>query len=79
MPLLSLLSAQPLPPMAQALIVIGVGVLSTLLGFGILPAGFDQKKAAAWRRRYAGNFRIGGPLVILVGLVMLARALFWPA
>ena len=74
-----LLNAQPLPPMTQALVVIGVGVFSTLLGFGLIPAGLDQKKAAAWRKRYAGNLKIGGPLVILVGLGLLARAWLVPA
>lgn len=74
----ALLSAQPMPPMVQAIVVLGVGVFSTLLGFGLIPAGFDAKKAATWRKRYAGNLRIGGPLVILVGLVLLARAWLWP-
>lgn len=73
-----MLAAQSVSPMMQALIVMGVGVFSTLLGFGLIPAGLDQKKAAAWRKRYAGNFRLGGPLVIVAGLVMLARALWWP-
>ncbi|MDX2159521.1 MAG: hypothetical protein SFW09_23695 [Hyphomicrobiaceae bacterium] len=76
--LTAVLSAQPLPPMVQAVVVLGVGIFSTLLGFGLIPAGLDQKKAAAWRKRYAGNFRIGGPLVIVVGLVLLARAWLWP-
>lgn len=72
-----MLAAQALSPMTQALVVIGVGVFSTLLGFGLIPAGLDPKKAQAWRRRYAGNFRIGGPLVIVVGLVLLARAVWF--
>jgi hypothetical protein len=71
-----LLNAQPLPPLTQAIIVIGVGVFSTLLGFGFIPAGFDPKKAAQWRKRYAANLQIGGPLVIVVGLVLLARAVW---
>lgn len=74
--LAALLSAQSVSPMTQALVVIGVGLFSTLLGFGLLPAGFDAKKAAQWRKRYAGNFRIGGPLVIIAGVIMLARALW---
>lgn len=69
-----MLAAQSFSPTIQALVVIGVGTFSTLLGFGVIPAGFDQKKAAAWRRRYAGNFRLGGPLVIAAGLFLLARA-----
>jgi hypothetical protein len=76
--LATLLAGQSFPPMTQALIVLGVGAFSTLLGFGLLPAGLDQKKAAAWRKRNARNFRIGGPLVILVGLVLLVRAMIWP-
>jgi hypothetical protein len=72
-----MLAAQALSPVTQALVVIGVGVFSTLLGFGLIPAGLDAKKAQAWRKRYAGNFRIGGPLVIVVGLVMLARAMWF--
>jgi hypothetical protein len=69
-----MLAAQSFSPTIQALVVIGVGIFSTLLGFGVIPAGFDQKKAAAWRRRYGGNFRLGGPLVIAAGLFLLARA-----
>lgn len=75
--LTALLNAPPLPPLTQAIIVLGVGAFSTLLGFGLIPAGLDAKKAAQWRKRYAGNFRIGGPVVMAVGLVMLARALWF--
>ena len=74
----AMLSAQPLPPMTQAIVVLGVGLFSTLLGFGIIPAGLDPKKSAAWHKRYGGNLKIGGPLVILVGLALLARAWLWP-
>jgi len=72
-----MLAAQSLSPVMQALVVIGVGVFSTLLGFGLIPAGLDAKKSQAWRKRYAGNFRIGGPLVIVAGLVLLARAMWF--
>jgi hypothetical protein len=71
-----MLAAQALSPTIQAFVVLGVGIFSTLLGFGLIPAGLDPKKAEAWRKRYAGNFRIGGPLVIVAGLVLLARALW---
>ena len=74
--LTALLNAQPLPPLMQAVIVLAVGLFSTLLGFGLIPAGFDQKKAAQWRKRYAANFRIGGPVVMAAGAVLLARALW---
>jgi hypothetical protein len=75
--LTALMNAQPLPPLMQAIIVLGVGVFSTLLGFGLLPTGFDQRKAAQWRKRYAANFQIGGPLVIAVGIVLLVRAMWF--
>jgi hypothetical protein len=71
------LAAQSVSPTTQALVALGVGVFSTLMGFGLLPAGLDQKKAAAWRKRYGRNFRIGGPLIIVAGLVLLARALWF--
>ncbi|MGE0698629.1 MAG: hypothetical protein AB7O57_05990 [Hyphomicrobiaceae bacterium] len=71
-----LLTSQPVPPLAQALVVLGVGVFSTLMGFGFIPAALDAKKAAAWRKRYAANFQIGGPLVVVAGLVLLVRALW---
>jgi len=68
------LAAQSFSPTTQAVIVICVGVFSTLMGFGLIPGGLDKKKAATWSKRYGSNFRIGGPLVILAGLVLLARA-----
>ena len=71
------LAAQSVAPTTQALVVIGVGVVSTLLGFGLIPAGFDRKKAEAWRKRYAANFRIGGPLVILAGFALLAKSIWF--
>lgn len=74
--LTALLNAQSISPLTQAIVVIGVGVFSTLLGFGLVPAGFDQKKAAQWRKRYAANFRFGGPVVIVAGLALLVRALW---
>ena len=76
--MLTVFLASQFSPMTQALVVIGVGVFSTLLGFGLIPAGVNKKKADAWRKRFAGNFRIGGPLVINAGLVLLAKAMFWP-
>lgn len=75
--LTAVLAASPFSPTVQAAVVIGVGVFSTLLGFGLIPAGLNQKKAAAWRKRYAGNLRLGGPLVIIAGLVLLVRALWF--
>lgn len=69
-----LFAAQSLPPAVQGFIVLGVGMVSTLLALGVLPASLDPKKAHQWRQRYGGKMRIGGPLIMLVGLVLLVRA-----
>lgn len=71
-----MLAASSLPPAVQALVPLAVGIYTTLLGYGIVPASLDAKKAATWRKRYGGTAQIGGPLVILAGLVLGARA-FW--
>lgn len=72
-----LFAAQSLPPMVQALVILGVGLVSTLMALGVVPASFDPAKAHKWRQRYGSKLMIGGPLVILVGLFMLARALLF--
>ena len=69
-------AAQSLPPMVQAFIVMGVGVFSTLMALGVIPASFDPKKAHQWRARYGAKLKIGGPLVFLAGIAVLVRALF---
>ena len=65
------------PGLVEGLIPLGIGVYMTLVYFGVIPAGLDAKKAAAWRTRWAPRLRLGGPLLILVGLVLIGRALFW--
>ena len=69
-------AAQSLPPMVQAVVILGVGIVSTLMAVGIIPASLDPAKAHKWRQRYGSKFIIGGPLVILVGLFMLVKALW---
>jgi hypothetical protein len=76
--MLTAMLASQISPYTQALVVLGVGVFSTLMGFGLIPAGLDRKKAETWRKRYGGNFRLGGPLVIIIGLVLLVKAMYWP-
>lgn len=71
-----LFAAQSLPLTVQAFIVLGVGLVSTLMAIGVIPASLDPAKAHKWRQRYASKFMIGGPLIILVGLVMLGKVLF---
>ena len=63
------------PSFLEGLIPLGIGLYMTLAAFGIAPVSLDPKKSAAWRRQWAPKLRFGGPLLILVGLVQLARAL----
>jgi hypothetical protein len=61
----------------QALVPLGLGIYSSLLGYGIVPANFgDPKKSSAWLTRWGKQARIGGPLLVAFGLFQLARALF---
>lgn len=73
-----MLAAANVPALLNGIIPIGVGIVTTLMGFGIVPASLDAKKAAKWQGRWGGKARLGGPLVILVGIVQLVRALYWP-
>lgn len=62
--------------MLQALIPLAFGIYTSLLGYGIVPASFNNpKKASAWRARFGTQARIGGPLLIAFGLFQLFRAL----
>jgi len=62
--------------MLQALVPLAFGIYTSLLGYGIVPANFnDPKKASAWRARFGMQARIGGPLLIAFGLFQLYRAL----
>jgi hypothetical protein len=60
----------------QAIVPLVLGVYSSLLGYGIVPANFrDPKKSSAWRARWGKQARIGGPLLAAFGLFQLVRAL----
>ena len=72
-----MLVANAYPGLLEGLIPLGIGVYMTLVYCGVIPAGLDAKKAAKWRARWAPRLRFGGPLLILVGLVLIGRALFW--
>jgi hypothetical protein len=72
-----MLAANTIPPIVQALVVLGVGTLTTLMAYGVIPPSLDAKKAVAWRKRYGRNLQIGGPLVIAAGLALLARAMWF--
>lgn len=60
----------------NGLIPLAFGVYSTLVGYGIIPANFtDPKKSSAWVARWGQHSRIGGPLLIVLGLYLVWRAL----
>lgn len=65
------------PGWLEGLIPFGIGVYMTLVYFEWIPAGLDAKKAAKWRARWAPRLKFGGPLLIVVGLLLMARAVFW--
>ena len=65
------------PGLLEGLVPLGIGIYMTLVYFGIIPAGLDAKKAAKWRARWGSRLRLGGPLLIVVGLALIGRALFW--
>ncbi len=73
--LTAMLAGQSVPPLVQALIPLALGLYGTLAGFGILPISSDPKKAAS-QNRMLSTYKFGGPLLIVVGLAMLARALW---
>lgn len=74
--LTAMLAGQSVPPLVQALIPLALGLYGTLAGFGILPISSDPKKAAN-QKRMVSTYKFGGPLLIAVGLAMLARAMWW--
>lgn len=61
--------------LVEGLVPLGIGIYMTLVYFGIVPAGLDAKKAAKWRARWGPRLRFGGPLLIVVGLALIGRAL----
>ncbi|MBS0241328.1 MAG: hypothetical protein JSS20_04070 [Proteobacteria bacterium] len=71
-----MLAASPLPPIVQALVPLAVGLYTSLLGYGVVPASLDAKKAQTWKKRYGSTAQIGGPLLIIAGLVLGARSLW---
>lgn len=74
--LASLLASQAVPPIVQALVPLGLGIAATLMGFGLIPASLNEKKAKAWSGRWASSYRLGGPLLIVAGFVLVARAVW---
>ena len=73
-----MLFAAAWPRLLEGAIPLGIGIVSTLMAFGLLPASPDARKAARWHARWGPRARMGGPLLILVGLILLGRALLSP-
>lgn len=63
------------PGLFEGLIPLAIGIYMSLAALGIVPVSFDSKKSAAWRKQWAPKLRFGGPLLMIVGLVQLARFL----
>lgn len=73
-----MLAATLSTPLINALIALAFGVYTTLLGYGIVPANpGNPQKSSTWRARWGTQARIGGPLLVVAGLVLTARALAW--
>lgn len=76
MTLTAMLASGLSTPLINALIPLAFGIYSTLVGYGIIPANFsDPKKSSAWVARWGKQARIGGPLLIVLGLFLVYRAL----
>lgn len=78
MSLTVMLASQLSSQVINGLIPLGFGIYATLVGYGIVPANpGDARKSSAWRARWGGQARVGGPILILLGLFLTARALWW--
>lgn len=76
MSLTAMLASGVSTPLINGLIPLAFGIYSTLVGFGIIPAHLsDPKKSSAWVARWGRQARIGGPLLIVLGLFLTVRAL----
>ncbi len=64
-------------PVAKAAIIVVIGLVATLVGFGVVPPlAVAADKRHAWHARWGSRMQLGGPLILLVGLVQLGWALF---
>ncbi len=62
--------------LVNGLVPLAFGIYSSLIGYGIIPAHpSNPKKSSQWRARWGTQARIGGPILILVGLFLTVRAL----
>ena len=72
-----MLAAQLSNQLLNGLIPLAFGIYTTLVGYGIIPANpGNPQKSSHWRARFGASARIGGPLLILLGLVLTGRALW---
>jgi hypothetical protein len=52
------------------IIMFAVGVYGTSVGFGWLPSPAPRMSAEDWQRRYGRLFKVIGPLLIVVSLLL---------
>lgn len=72
-----MLAAQLSSSLINGLIPLAFGIYATLLGYGIVPTNpSNPQKSSAWRARHASKAKLGGPLLIILGLFLTGRALF---
>ena len=73
-----MLAAQVNSALLNGVIPLAFGVYTSLLGYGIFPYHpGNPNKSSAWRARWGAQAKIAGPLLVLYGLFMTARALFF--
>ena len=72
-----MLAAQLSSSLINGLIPLAFGVYSTLLGYGIVPANpGNPQKSSAWRAKHASKAKLGGPLLIILGLFLTGRSVW---
>ncbi len=60
----------------QGLIPLVGGVYGTLLAYGVFPRKpRDPERLALWRKKFGPTMKVLGPLLIVIGMVEVARHL----
>jgi hypothetical protein len=61
--------------MIQGIVGIAIGVMALLIGLGKARVSTNPEANAAFVKRWGKFFTIGGPIIALVGLLMLLGAI----
>ena len=62
--------------MFDNLVMVAIGILVTLMGFGKVPVSKDSAKNAEYLQKYGKILRIGGIIVIALSLFLAFSKLF---